>query len=254
MVYKYAYSLSDKSIGAHIRFEISVEISRNVQINNKNRLSMHKTHGVQAQKRYYTTSCNLDMPKSKSSTKNPARTNPFVKKARAKRPQVQVTYEDGKTRPSLLSIPKSDTKGKGKAIDEDGAAEDNTDEEEEEEDIKPIIKEEDGDFQKAFEQHIASDNAGTSSASFIIIAGSYEKNLYGIEGTFVTSVEDTSAEPELKLIPSFIFPAHLGCIKSLSVSPGAKWLVTGSEDEYIKVWDLRKRKEVGSLSEHVGSC
>jgi len=193
------------------------------------------------------------MPKSKSAVKNATRANPLAKKTKAKKPQVQVTYDDGETRPNPLSTPKVDLKGKGKAQDVGDLPETDSEEEDDEEDVKPIIiKEEDGDFQKAFEQQMSSESAGSSSASFIIVAGSYEKNLYGIEGTFVTSVEDTSAVPELKLVPTFIFPAHLGCIKSLAVSQGAKWLVTGSEDEFIKVWDLRRRKEVGSLSEHVG--
>jgi len=199
------------------------------------------------------------MPKSKSAVKPPGRANPLAKKNKVKRPQVQVTYEDGQSRPNVLSVPRKDIKGKGKAKDEDADAEDpasSSSDDDEEEDVKPIIvKEEDGVFQTAFEQSLAGggDHTGhASSADFIIIAGSYEKNLYGIEGTFITSVEDPTSDPELKLVPSFIFPAHLACIKSLSVSQGAKWLVTGSDDEYIKVWDLRRRKEVGMLNQHVG--
>lgn len=217
------------------------------------------------------------MPKSKPTTKPSGRANPLAKKLKVKRPQVQVTYEDGQSRPNVLSVPRKekdkDVKGKGKAPNQDQidvqAELDAESSSSDEEDVKPIIvKEEDGAFQTAFEQSLANPyptsssaggGSGSSGASFIIIAGSYEKNLYGIEGTFITSVDDDddadgASTPELKLVPSFIFPAHMACIKSLSVSQGAKWLVTGSDDEYIKVWDLRKRKEVGMLNQHVGQC
>lgn len=92
-------------------------------------------------------------------------------------------------------------------------------------------------------------NGSTLTASpgtFVIIAGSYEKLLYGIEGAYPPGQE----KPVLK--PIFIFPAHLACVKAVAASPGGKWLATGSEDEFVKVWDLRRRKEVGSLSQHTG--
>jgi protein MAK11 len=93
--------------------------------------------------------------------------------------------------------------------------------------------------------------------SFIIVAGSYEKLLYGIEGAYPAANEDSGdglvnkvVKPDLT--PIFIFPAHLAFVKAIAASPGGKWLATGSEDEFIKVWDLRRRKEVGSLSQHTG--
>jgi len=90
-------------------------------------------------------------------------------------------------------------------------------------------------------------------SSFKIVTGSYERLLYGLEGT--TSVSSTGAsELEWTLKPIFIFPAHVSCIKTVAASPqGGKWLATGSGDEIIKVWDLRRRKEVGGLMQHEGS-
>jgi WD40 repeat protein len=86
--------------------------------------------------------------------------------------------------------------------------------------------------------------------TFKVVAGSYEKLLYGFEGSFVS---DGSAAPELKLKPIFIFPAHVSCVKAVATSPqGGKWLATGSADEIIKVWDLRRRKEIGGLMHHEG--
>lgn len=98
----------------------------------------------------------------------------------------------------------------------------------------------------------------TLPGSFILIAGSYEKLLYGIEGSYPPHNVDSGdglvnrvVKPDLT--PIFIFPAHLAFVKCVAASPGGKWLATGSEDEFIKVWDLRRRKEVGSLSQHTGA-
>ena len=89
--------------------------------------------------------------------------------------------------------------------------------------------------------------------SFKIIAGSYERLLYGLQGT-VSASSPTSSELEWTLKPIFIFPAHVSYIKTVAASPqGGKWLVTGSGDEIIKVWDLKRRKEVGGLMQHEGS-
>jgi hypothetical protein len=109
----------------------------------------------------------------------------------------------------------------------------------------------------------ADQTVQVSPGSFIAIAGSYEKLLYGIEGTYPTAGASASAsasastsktdEPQRPDVqPVFIFPAHLAYVKCIAASPGGKWLATGSEDEFIKVWDLRRRKEVGSLSQHSG--
>ena len=91
-------------------------------------------------------------------------------------------------------------------------------------------------------------------SSFKIIAGSYERLLYGLEGT--TSISSSAGaleELEWTLKPIFIFPAHVSCVKTVAASPqGGKWLATGSGDEIIKVWDLKRRKEVGGLMQHEG--
>ncbi|KAG5637845.1 hypothetical protein H0H81_002982 [Sphagnurus paluster] len=88
--------------------------------------------------------------------------------------------------------------------------------------------------------------------SFKIIAGSYEKLLYGLECTLAPAPTPPGYTFALK--PTFIFPAHVSCIKAVAASPeGGKWLATGSADEIIKVWDLRRRKEIGGLMHHEGS-
>lgn len=91
-------------------------------------------------------------------------------------------------------------------------------------------------------------------SSFKIIAGSYERLLYGLEGTVsVSSSAGSESELEWKLKPIFIFPAHVSHIKTVAASPqGGKWLASGSGDEIVKIWDLRRRKEVGGLMQHEG--
>jgi protein MAK11 len=92
------------------------------------------------------------------------------------------------------------------------------------------------------------------STTFKVIAGSYEKLLYGLEGSVCASESsDESAEYTFNLKPIFIFPAHVSCIKAVAASPGGgKWLATGSADEIVKVWDLKRRKEIGGLMHHEG--
>ncbi|KAI9510046.1 WD40 repeat-like protein [Russula earlei] len=90
-------------------------------------------------------------------------------------------------------------------------------------------------------------------SSFKIIVGSYERLLYGLHGTVSVS-SSASSDLEWSLKPMFIFPAHVSYIKSVAASPqGGKWLATGSQDEIIKIWNLRRRKEVGGLMQHEGS-
>jgi protein MAK11 len=98
--------------------------------------------------------------------------------------------------------------------------------------------------------------------AFKLIAGTYEKLLYGLQGNITTTAASLATDPEasssgsnlqVDLKPVFIFPAHVSCVKAVSASPGGgKWLATGSADEIVKVWDLRRRKEVGGLMHHTG--
>ncbi|GAA6060218.1 hypothetical protein JCM10212_002297 [Sporobolomyces blumeae] len=101
---------------------------------------------------------------------------------------------------------------------------------------------------------------------FIVSAGSYERLLYGLEGRLVpvpsspTTTTTTPALPySIEVNPIFSFPAHLSSVRSVASSAvpspltgserkvGGKYLVSGGADEVIKVWDLHRRKEVGSL-------
>ncbi|KAF8892163.1 WD40-repeat-containing domain protein [Infundibulicybe gibba] len=104
----------------------------------------------------------------------------------------------------------------------------------------------------ALESNIALTTAADPlPSSFKVVAGSYEKLLYGLHGTVTV---DADSKLDFNLKPIFIFPAHVSCIKAVAASPnGGKWLATGSADEIVKVWDLRRKKEIGGLMHHEGS-
>ena len=98
---------------------------------------------------------------------------------------------------------------------------------------------------------------------FKVIVGSYEKILYGLQVNIPAPSPSSSqppaspsrneAENEIKMKPIFIFPAHISCVKAVAASPlGGKWLATGGTDETVKVWDLKRRKELGGLVQHQG--
>lgn len=105
----------------------------------------------------------------------------------------------------------------------------------------------------------------TVPSAFEVVAGSYERILYGLHcvvshagSSSSSSVKQDGQIPaeeaklEVAMEPVFQFPAHLTCVKTAAASPNGRWLVTGAADEVIKVWDLRRRKEVGGLLGHEG--
>ncbi|KAI7908055.1 WD40-repeat-containing domain protein [Cokeromyces recurvatus] len=77
---------------------------------------------------------------------------------------------------------------------------------------------------------------------FRIIVGTYERLLFGINANW------NDNKTQLKLEPIFIIPAHTGCIRTVSV--GGHFLASGSSDEIIRLYDVKKRKEYGSLGGH----
>ena len=92
---------------------------------------------------------------------------------------------------------------------------------------------------------------GSAPRGLRIVAGSYERFLYGIEG-FVHRGADGNYT--VSLTPRFVFPAHVSSIRCVACAGrDSKWLATGGMDETIKVWDLRRRKEVGALTGHEGT-
>ena len=74
-------------------------------------------------------------------------------------------------------------------------------------------------------------------AAALLIAGSYEKAICGWELGKKRSVT-----------PVFQHLAHLGPVKA--VASQGKYAVSGGNDEEIRIYNVRKRREVGSLMKH----
>jgi len=92
-------------------------------------------------------------------------------------------------------------------------------------------------------------NLDSKPRRLVVVSGSYDKILYGLQ--IEPESKDPSESPQFT--PIFVFPAHISCVKAVAASPqGGKWLATGGTDEIIKVWDLRRKKELGSLQQHQG--
>lgn len=79
---------------------------------------------------------------------------------------------------------------------------------------------------------------------FRILAGSYEHNLLCLSLMLRDRVEPVFQ-------PIFHFQAHTRSIKTIDVA--RRYLVTGSNDEHIRIYDLKKRKELGTLLSHQGT-
>ncbi|EHN01441.1 Mak11p [Saccharomyces cerevisiae x Saccharomyces kudriavzevii VIN7] len=85
---------------------------------------------------------------------------------------------------------------------------------------------------------------------FRIIVGSYEHNILCLSLDIpVQKKDDATKTPHF--MPIFHFQAHSLSIKCLAVS--RRYLVSGSNDEHIRIYDLTKRKELGTLLSHQGS-
>jgi len=160
----------------------------------------------------------LGRPNKKAKLDRPVKSTPLANRSTSPRPNEQLPSGNIDTaEPSI--------KGKGTAFE------------------PPVVS-------KYINKGKAREDVRQLPTSFKVVAGSYEKLLYGLDGS-VTLDEQSNLQFHLK--PIFIFPAHVSCIKAVAASPnGGKWLATGSADEIVKVWDLRRRKEIGGLMHHEG--
>lgn len=82
-----------------------------------------------------------------------------------------------------------------------------------------------------------------SAPTFRIITGSYEHNLLCVSVTLY---------PESPVFtPVFHFTPHTQSIRCLAQSK--RYLTSGANDEHIRIYDLQKRKELGTLLHHDGN-
>lgn len=80
----------------------------------------------------------------------------------------------------------------------------------------------------------------------LVTVGSYEKTLHGVDLKI-----DVEGDKAVSKKVAFSMPAHTGFVKTLASGP--EFLVSGSTDETVRIFDLRRRKDYGSLTCHSGS-
>ncbi|KAA8909612.1 hypothetical protein TRICI_004447 [Trichomonascus ciferrii] len=83
----------------------------------------------------------------------------------------------------------------------------------------------------------------SNAPTFRVITGSYEHNLLCVSLALVRGSEVFN--------PIFHFTPHSQSIRCLASTK--RYLVSGSNDEHIRIYDLQKRKELGTLLHHSGS-
>ncbi|KAM9933173.1 hypothetical protein OXX80_007208 [Metschnikowia pulcherrima] len=87
-------------------------------------------------------------------------------------------------------------------------------------------------------------DSNKTMTQFRIMVGSYEHNLLCLSLIMKGTAEAV-------FTPIFHFQAHTLSIKSIDIAK--RYLVTGSNDEHIRIYDLQKRKELGTLLSHQGT-
>lgn len=95
--------------------------------------------------------------------------------------------------------------------------------------------------------------SSSKQVQFRIIVGSYEHSLLCVSVTIPLDQEgeDSDSKKQAHFHPIFHFSAHSLSIRSMDIAK--RYLVTGSNDEHIRIYDLQKRKELGTLLQHQGS-
>ena len=96
---------------------------------------------------------------------------------------------------------------------------------------------------------MTTETDATRTDLFTVVAGSYEHVLYGYECFAKQGAKST--EFQVDFSPIFMFESHNGCITSMDVA--GNMLATGSTDEHINLYNLKKRVEHGSILKHQGT-
>lgn len=89
-----------------------------------------------------------------------------------------------------------------------------------------------------------------ATMKFLVSIGSYERVIYGLD-VELTVPADSDSQATVQARVGFAIPAHTGYVKCIASCP--RFLVSGGTDEVIRIFDLRKRKDIGSINQHDGS-
>ena len=87
-----------------------------------------------------------------------------------------------------------------------------------------------------------------------IVTASYEGGLHGWETITRARADGGGAQVDLKL--RFSFGAHIGCVRAIAISPpgcSKRLLVSGGNDEIIRIYDLDEKISIGELQRHVAT-
>lgn len=91
-------------------------------------------------------------------------------------------------------------------------------------------------------------NSENKKTVIAVSLGCYDQALYTfwLEG----HGKDESGKPNVEIVPVSAYMPHMGAITTLASNNNI--LVSGSSDETIKIYNLRKRAEIGRLDQHTG--
>jgi protein MAK11 len=97
---------------------------------------------------------------------------------------------------------------------------------------------------------MTSFTSGQQFAHIAVAVGTYEHVLQ----TFAAVAdEESSSGGGVTLVLTAAYTPHMAAITCLSASAGTGTLVSGSVDETVRVYDLRRRVEAGRLDQHSGT-
>ena len=74
-----------------------------------------------------------------------------------------------------------------------------------------------------------------------VVVGTYNNVLFGFH--FDLQLNDEGTSESWKFKPLFTDQGHTGCVKT--VASGGRYLASGSTDETIRLFDMKKHVEVG---------
>ncbi|KAK3140248.1 hypothetical protein QOZ80_5AG0398100 [Eleusine coracana subsp. coracana] len=79
-----------------------------------------------------------------------------------------------------------------------------------------------------------------------LVAGSYERFIWGFSLKTLTSATDPSSET-LSLAPLFSYPAHTGPVRCMAAAPRAGLAASGGADDSVRLYDLPNAADLGPL-------
>ncbi|KAG8049276.1 hypothetical protein GUJ93_ZPchr0009g1825 [Zizania palustris] len=80
-----------------------------------------------------------------------------------------------------------------------------------------------------------------------LVAGSYERFIWGFSLKTLTASASSSSSETLALAPLFSYPAHAGPIRCVAAAPRAGLAASGGSDDTVRLYDLPTAADLGPL-------